>query len=134
MGGYLFQEYLDWQKRAGERKTVTEFAQWLEVSESSLSDWMNNKNQPKSAKNIKNLAAKLGDEIYDILNLPRPLPSISTNHLPPNFRRRLTLATREVDRVLKERGLTGEMPEAETLTIQIFEKYGFKHTDTEYDD
>jgi transcriptional regulator with XRE-family HTH domain len=133
MSGWLTQRYLDWQKEIGERRSTTEFAAYLEVPASSLSDWLNGKNRPKSERNIRNIAKKLGPEIYDLLDLPRPEEEIPLSHLPPGVRRRVILATREADRALKEHGLTGEMPEAETLTIQIFEKYGFKHTNTEYD-
>lgn len=66
-------KFLDWQRSAGKRKTIAEFASFLGVTQASLSDWLRGKYDPKG-KNLGKIANKLGYEIYDILGIPRPLP------------------------------------------------------------
>jgi transcriptional regulator with XRE-family HTH domain len=70
---WLTQKYLEWQSSAGERKSVTEFAQYLNVSQQTASFWINGRGTP-SGKNLAKIADILGWDIYDILGMPRPLP------------------------------------------------------------
>lgn len=69
---WITEKFLDWQKSAGERKTLIEFADWIGVSQPSLSDWMSGKYKPKGSKNIHRLYIKLGPEIFDVLEMERP--------------------------------------------------------------
>jgi hypothetical protein len=69
---WITEKFLDWQKSAGERKTLVEFADWIGVSQPSLSDWMSGKYKPKGSKNIDRLYIKLGPEIFDVLEMERP--------------------------------------------------------------
>lgn len=64
--------FLDWQKKMGGRRTVTEFAEHLGVSRDTLNKWMNGTRTP-AGKHIDMLASKLGSEIYDVLDLRRPV-------------------------------------------------------------
>jgi len=57
----------------GERKTLEDFADYLDVNRSLLSYWMNGKRIPNE-ENCEKISKKLGNEIYDVLELPRPNP------------------------------------------------------------
>ena len=70
---FLTQNYLDWQAAQGEIRTLEEYAEHLGVNRSLLSFWMNGKRVP-SEENIDKMSLKLGNEIYDVLNIPRPNP------------------------------------------------------------
>jgi len=70
---FLTQNYLNWQAAEGERKTLEDFANYLNVNRSLLSFWINGARIP-SEENVERIAAKLGNEVFDILNLPRPTP------------------------------------------------------------
>ena len=70
---YLTKKFLDWQATLGQRKTLEEFADFLNVSRPLLSYWMNGKRIP-NAENLENISVQLGNEIYDVLDLPRPNP------------------------------------------------------------
>jgi transcriptional regulator with XRE-family HTH domain len=70
---YLTKKFLDWQASIGERKTLEDFADYLDVNRSLLSYWMNGKRIPNE-ENCEKIAKKLGNEIYDVLDLPRPNP------------------------------------------------------------
>lgn len=68
---FLELKFLQWQQESGGRKTVLEFAKYIGVSQSSISMWWNGDRLPEGA-NVQKLAKKLGLEVYDVLNLPRP--------------------------------------------------------------
>ena len=79
---------------------------------------------------LRKLEPKYPD-IYDVLDIPSPEGESPYGQLPPDMRRALELATSEVNRTLEDRGLTGSSPEAEQITIEIFEKFGFKYVKTD---
>ena len=88
---YLEMKFLDWQTQAGTRKTVAEFANYLGVSQSTVSAWWNQTRNPEG-ENLRKLADKFGLEVYDVLALPRPdadLHYISANwdRISPEDRR-----------------------------------------------
>ena len=72
---YLTKKFLEWQTELGARKTLEDFADYLNVSRPLLSFWMNGKRIP-NADNLENISAILGNEIYDVLDLPRPNPHL----------------------------------------------------------
>ena len=72
---YLTKKFLEWQTELGARKTLEDFADYLNVSRPLLSFWMKGKRIP-NADNLENISAILGNEIYDALDLPRPNPHL----------------------------------------------------------
>ena len=90
---YLEIKFLEWQRQQGGRKTVKQFAEFVGVSQSSISMWWHGERVPEG-ENIRKIADKLGLEVYDVLGIPRPdedlhyLQSI-WNELSPNARRAL---------------------------------------------
>ena len=70
---WLESKYIEWISVSGERRTISEFAAWLDISQSLLSRYMNGTRTP-SRKNTDKIAARLGPEIYDLLGLQRPDP------------------------------------------------------------
>lgn len=68
---FLEMKFLEWQQRAGGRKTVYEFADYIGVSQPAVSSWWNETRIPQG-DNVRKLAEKLGLEVYDVLGLPRP--------------------------------------------------------------
>mgnify|MGYP001016956826 CR=1 FL=1 len=71
---FLEFKYLEWQQKVG-RKTVKEFAAYIGVSTSTISTWWHENRIPEG-ENIQKLASKLGIEVYDALDLPRPDPDL----------------------------------------------------------
>jgi len=70
---WLEQQYIDWQRREGCRKTATEFAAWLGIGNATVNQWLNGDARPRPEFAFK-LAKCLGLEVYDRLALPRPDP------------------------------------------------------------
>ncbi len=88
---------------------------------------------PRYADFVDYLAFKLGEDIYEFLGIAKPMESMDDliDQLPPSFSSRLKSAIDEVDEMLSSRNLSALDPEAEQITKNIFEKYGFKNTSTE---
>lgn len=74
---YLEREYLRWQQQQGGRKTVAEFAAWLGVKQSTVSMWWNGNSTPRDDSVIRNIAKRLGMEVYDVLEMERPDPDLA---------------------------------------------------------
>jgi transcriptional regulator with XRE-family HTH domain len=65
--------FVEWQAKQGRRKTIEEFAIYLGVSRPLLTMWMNGNKKP-GRDNIELLAEIFGNEVYDVLEKPRPNP------------------------------------------------------------
>lgn len=64
-------KYHEW--RGDTRKSMSQFAAYLGVSQATVSAWLNGtRRQPNTPKMAATLAAKLGPEIYDLLGRTRP--------------------------------------------------------------
>lgn len=75
LGEWLEQQYVTWQARQGGRRTIDAFAQYVGVSRVAINRWMNGTRTP-DAEYADLIAEKLGPEIYDLLDIPRPDPRL----------------------------------------------------------
>ncbi|MAT45334.1 MAG: hypothetical protein CL609_23645 [Anaerolineaceae bacterium] len=132
VSAWFVNKYLDWQKANETLSSMAEFARYLGVGDKALNTWVNGRNNPSYKKAVQ-ICEKLNDfSLLEMLGYSIPESERSPlDSLPPDFRLRLEAASAEVERVLEERGLTGESPEAESIVIEIFEHFGFKYTNTE---
>jgi transcriptional regulator with XRE-family HTH domain len=73
---FLQLKYLDWQQQEGRRRTVKEFAAYLGFATSTISTWWNDPEKVPDNESLEKLAIKLGIEVYDALDLPRPDPDL----------------------------------------------------------
>jgi transcriptional regulator with XRE-family HTH domain len=71
---YLEEEFRKYFIRSGGRKSQTDFARELGISPTNLSKYMSGVQKP-DAKNQDRIAGKLGPKIYDILGVPRRVPT-----------------------------------------------------------
>ena len=75
---WLFNQFIEWEKtQPGRRSNFTKFSEYLGASQPQVSSWIKGTYKP-SGENIKLIAEKLGLEIYDVLELPRPNPYLQT--------------------------------------------------------
>jgi transcriptional regulator with XRE-family HTH domain len=70
---WITRQFVQWQAKQGERKSIDEFAAYIGVSRPLLNMWMNGNRKP-GTENIKLLSQIFSDEVYDVLDLPRPNP------------------------------------------------------------
>ncbi len=71
IGQWFKIKFLEWQLARKERSTFDDFSEYLGIGRSTLSKWMNGTSRPAKSL-IYQVADKLGPEIYDLMNLPRP--------------------------------------------------------------
>jgi len=70
---WLEGKFLSWMGETGQRRTLTEFAKYLGVSQSLLSQWLNGRYIP-DRENLGKLARCLGPEVYEMVGMLRPDP------------------------------------------------------------
>ena len=70
MAKFLNDEFLKFINKRGSMTSAATWARYLQVSNTSLSQWMNAHRLPVG-KNAHKLADKLGPVVYDILGMPR---------------------------------------------------------------
>lgn len=73
---WLTSQYLDWQHKQGRITNLSEFAAYIAISQSQLSQYMNDRYRP-SIEVVAKIAEVLGNEIYDALDLPQPDPLLT---------------------------------------------------------
>ncbi len=123
-------QYLNWQITQGKRVTLSEFAQFLGISKQLLNNFLTGRRKP-TYRVALSMAEKLkADKILEILGYTKIVPLDQYAHLPLDLRERLERAIEETNRALEERGLTGDTPEGRKLTIEIFERHGFRYDTT----
>jgi transcriptional regulator with XRE-family HTH domain len=68
-GKFLTDKYFDYQRKRGVNTSQADFAKYLRVHTSALSHWMRGNRAP-GVGYAHRLAAKLGNEVYDLLDIP----------------------------------------------------------------
>lgn len=76
---WLNDQFLTWMNQEQEHKTITAFAEYLEVDRNLLGQWLNGRIVPSNA-NVIRIANKFGPEIYDLLEWPRPINQEKNRH------------------------------------------------------
>lgn len=108
---WINRKFVEWQASQGKRKTVEEFAIYLGISRPLLNMWMNGNKKP-GRENINLLSEVFGNEVFDVLGLPRPNPYLQRvnrlwEFLPESVQKKIAEeaekyeATNEVQRVEK---------------------------------
>jgi len=68
---WLMQQFVAWEQQMPRRQSYSAFARYLEVNQSSFSQWMAGNYVP-TGENLQKIATKLGYEIYNVLG-ERPI-------------------------------------------------------------
>lgn len=98
---WIFEKFLEWEKRQpGKRSSYSKFAEWLSQNsfdtlfkQQSIHAWKEGEYEP-SEKYLPALAEKLGNEVYDALQIPRPNEHLQRvnkywQHLPEEIQRQI---------------------------------------------
>lgn len=119
---YINQKYIEW--RGETRKTISEFADWLEFSQGQLSMYMNQKSGavPMKQSVINRFARRFGMEVYEVLGIPVPDDSILL--LPEPMRS----IAREIRETLAEKYIPEDATEAGEVVDEILKKHGYNLT------
>ena len=73
MSKFLNDEFVKYINKKGRFTSMSTWARYLGVSNTSMSQWMNAHRLP-IGKNAHKLADKMGPVVYDILEMPRLMP------------------------------------------------------------
>lgn len=119
---WLREKFQEWNSKQDGEKTYADFARYLGVPPTSLSNWINSGYRPRG-DNLALLAAKY-PEVYEILGFPRP-QEIPLDQLPSDLRSALEAAINEITAVLLARGIDPDSPEGVSVTAEILERHGF---------
>jgi hypothetical protein len=121
---FLYKGFLKYQNDLGRPAKAKEFSEYLQVPSSSFSNWINGKAIP-SGENLRNVAQKLGYEIYDILGEERPSPEPVLSNFPLSLRNALM----EISGTISSLGIMGDSPEGVKIVKDTLAKYGYIVTD-----
>lgn len=110
--------FIDW--RGDTRKTLSDFAAWVGISQSLMSREMRKGGAvPRDQNTITAWVNRYGSKIYEVLGLPVPDDSIDS--LPEPLRS----ITHEVRDTLAEYKGANDSPEADNLIEEIMKKHGY---------
>lgn len=70
---FINQKFIEFERAAGERKTVTNFAEYLDENQGNVSHWLNGTRVPQK-KVLDRLAKILGPEVYAAAGYIEPMP------------------------------------------------------------
>jgi len=111
---FLFHKHLEYQLRLGRKVSLQEFADYLGVSHSNLSQWTNRIGKPSAPKALT-IAKVLGPEVYDFLDLKADLELISLRQIWDELNSEGKRFVREcAEKYLESQQFNGE--DAEKLT------------------
>ena len=116
---WLQAKFESWRYQKGVKKTLTEFASFIGITEQRLLTFLDGSAQPKS-DNLACLGAVLGFEIYDLVGIS---PSMILDSLPPVFRVRLSSAFTEYYETLSDKAYPVDSPEAQVILQEAAHKY-----------
>jgi len=122
--------FIIWQTGQTKRVSVTEFGEFLEKSQPTISAYLNGTRKP-SFQSALAICKKLDDySLLDILGYARPdQGSVPFESLPPELVSLLKSIDLEIEKTLRERGISKNSPEAESVSREILSKYGARFID-----
>ena len=116
---WLQSRFETWRYQKGVRKTLTEFASYIGVSEDQALKYMNGSEQPKGS-NLAKIAGMLGYDIYELVGIKT---SDMLDALPPLFRVRFASAFTEYFETIQAESFDKDSPEAQQTLNEIIKKY-----------
>lgn len=130
---WLDQKYAKWERTQAGRQTYYNFARYLDVNHTDLTQWISGTARP-AGDDLAKIAGKLGDEIYDLLGVANPdsqFPRMAAafNSLPAALRQRLTSAVLEIEQQVASQKLDPESAESKRIAVKTLDKWGFHITE-----
>jgi hypothetical protein len=125
---FIRDKFAEWRGKG--RETIADYSKSLGVSQQVLSNWYNGGLKERPNPKLYNLLiAEYGEEVYDVLGLPRPA-SDSLEGFPPALR----LALEEASGKIIKLGVKGDSPEAIAIIDEAMKKSGYRLISTTEDD
>jgi len=117
--GFVNNAFIEW--RGSTRKGLSEYADWVGISQSLMSHEMaKGGSVPRDQKTITAWVNRYGSKIYEVLDLPAPEDPIDSLPEPTKS------IAREIRETLAEHKVAGDSPKAMELQEEILKKFGFE--------
>lgn len=122
---WLRMKYIDWQKELGDLKTVSQFAQYLDLAQPTLTSYMNGSRKP-SFKTTMKIVEKLDDyEALDILDFANPKHNLSLGKLPPEVAARIKLLVCGIEMEMGKHGVDKNDVSADGIAMRYIRRSQF---------
>ena len=132
---WITQKYLAWQAELGERKSVSAFAKYVDVPQTTMSGWMQPDGTfPRKLEHINKLAARFGPEVYEVLGLELPSSEHPLSSAQPSLQQKFDRALSQANQRLTELADNGQdLSEEQAVHVicEVMGKYGFKFEGTD---
>lgn len=117
---FIRRKFAEW--RGDSLSSLTDFADYIGVSQAVVSKWYNGKlKQGPDPATYKKLVARFGDEVYHAVGLGPP--EDPRDQLPPGLRSDLDAAITEASSIILSRGIEPGTDEAFEVAKEVFSKY-----------
>ena len=116
---WLQQKFESWRYQKNMRKTVTEFARHVGISEDQMLKYMNGSEKPHGS-NLAKMAGMLGFDIYELVGIKT---SDMLDSLPPLFRVRFASAFTDYFEFIQNGEFDKDSPEAQQALKDFLKKY-----------
>jgi len=120
---WLHEKYNQWNRLFGGEKNYNDFAEYLDIPATSLSNWLNAGYKPRG-ENISKLAGKYPD-VYQALGMPQPAPAFTS--IPELFAQTIYEAIERAGYQIREQHIDPQSKEAERIIITVFKEHGFTY-------
>ncbi len=117
---WLQEKFENWRNQKGVKKTITEFAAHIGVTEANMLDYMSGKEIPRGS-NLAKIAGMMGFDIFETMNM-KPVDMLEL--LPPLARVRFASALIEYFELVQDRDLKKDAIETPFALKEILEKFG----------
>jgi len=134
---WITQKYIEWRdKKTGRPASIAEFAKLFGASQQLMSNWMKKGGMiPKHKRFIDALVKLYGNEVYEVLDLPRPegepRAALLAAGFPVDFIDDLLTAREEYTAELVSKGIETDSPEARSIIKEVFARHGIQLAETE---
>lgn len=116
-------KYESWNVENGGDNTLADFAHFLGVPPTSLSNWINAGYKPRS-DNLVLISEKYPD-VYGAVGIQGHQEGLSFDSVPPALRSLLESALAEIASTLSAGNISINSPEAEKIAAEILARHGF---------
>lgn len=125
---WITNKLIDHEKKLNSRVTVSEYAAYLGVAQSVLSQWLNGTRTPSHQKSIEKLAGIFGEEVYAVLGKQTVQRYDPISSAPPEIKSRFSAAIAEANQRFRDLADSGNEPsesEASQIIVDSLAKHGF---------
>jgi transcriptional regulator with XRE-family HTH domain len=124
-------KWAEWDSREERRTTQQELADWLGISRSAVAAYTSGKKIAEGG-NLRRIARKFGEEVYELFGLDIPPDEFS--RFPDPLAERLRVASDEIECLLNSGKFSPNSPEHLAAAREIFDRLGFDLNDIEIEE